>query len=257
MRAERLPVPERVESELWVDEAIWGHRLHNEQTPWMVLLELLGVLAFQAGEGRPFTEDGAFQGVAYRAPWRMALRNILFNNPFLEEVERRHTDDGLRWNDWLARMHDHMGSFQGKPDLSYLRQVFPAREALGHSFQDFARVVSLLRTTAIEADSNKRWSSKFAFPYGPAALFPDLGVKRDGSVGVDRRFFGRTGELAYLMLCRSGRGPELFQHLERSVFAPHSPWNRLVARLQPPQETHFTEPRSGCYLPFARLPEYE
>lgn len=256
MSAERLPPPEKIDSDLWVDEAIWGHRLYNEQTPWMVLLELLGVLSFQAAEGRPFQEDPSFRGVAYKVPWRMALRNVLFNNPFLEEVERRHADDGPRWEDWLARMREHTKGLQGAPDLSYLRAVFPAQGALGHSFQDFARVVSLLRTTAIEAESNKRWSSKFAFPYGPAALLPDLGVKRDGSVSMDRRFFARSGELAYVMLCRSGRGPELFQHLERSVFAPKSSWNRLVARLQPPQEEGATETRTG-YLPFARLPDYE
>jgi hypothetical protein len=153
-------------------------------------------------------------------------------------------------------MREHTANLQGAPDLAYLREVFPAQEALGHSFQDFARVVSLLRNTAIEADSNKRWSSKFVFPYGPAALLPDLGVKRDGSVSMDRRFFARSGELAYLMLCRSGRGPELFQHLERSVFAPRSPWNRLVARLQPPQEEGATETHTG-YLPMAHLPDYE
>lgn len=243
-------------SELWVDEAIWGHRLYNEQTPWMVLLELLGVLAFQVGHGRPFTEDTPLGGVRYQLPWRMALRNILFNNPFLEEVERRHADDAPRWDEWLARMREHTKGLQGAPDLSYLREVFPVHGALGHSFRDFARVVSLLRTTAIEADSNKRWSSKFAFPYGPAALLPDLGVKRDGSVSMDRRFFARSGELAYLMLCRSGRGPELFQHIERSVFAPKSPWNRLVARLQPPTENLYIDTQTG-YLPFGHLPDYE
>lgn len=256
MTSEEKQDSDESRSKLWVDEAIWGHRLYNEQTPWMVLLELLGVLAFQVGEGRPFTEDTPLGGVKYKLPWRMALRNILFNNPFLEEVERRHTDDAARWKDWFARMEAHTKGLKEPPDLAYLRTVFPSQEALGHSFQDFARVVMLLRTTAIEAESNKRWSSKFAFPYGPAALLPDLGVKRDGSASMDRRFFARSGELAYLMLCRSGRGPELFQHLERTIFAPNSPWNRLVARLQPPQESNYIETHTGD-LPYARLPDYE
>lgn len=266
MPVERLPRPELDDSKkptLWVDEAIWGHRLYNEQTPWMVLLELLGVLAHQVGEGRPFQEDAPFRGVAYHVPWRMALRNVLFNNPFMEEVERRHGDDGARWDDWIARMRKQTEDLQGAPDFAYLRDVFPAQGSLGRSFQDFARVVSLLRTTAIEAESNKRWSSKFVFPYGPAALLPDLHVKRDGagekregSVSMDRRFFARSGELAYLMLCRSGRGPELFEHLQRSIFAPQSPWNRLVERLQPHHEEGKTATRTG-YLPFAHLPDYE
>jgi hypothetical protein len=100
--------------------------------------------------------------------------------------------------------------------------VFPTPTRSRRLFQDFARIVTLLRTTAIEGDSNKRWTSKFAFPYGPAALFPDLGRRKRERrrSSMDRRFFARTGELAYVMLCRSGRGPALYEHLQRSVFDP-------------------------------------
>jgi hypothetical protein len=36
-----LPMPDSFDqsSSMWVDEAIWGHRLYDEQLPWMVLLE--------------------------------------------------------------------------------------------------------------------------------------------------------------------------------------------------------------------------
>jgi hypothetical protein len=274
MQPERLPRPrpDNKDPELWIDEAIWGHRLYNEQTPWLVLLELLGVLACQVEKGRPFQEDTPFGGVAYTVPRRMALRNILFNNPFMEEVERAHADDGARWRDWLARMKDHAAGLEGAESFEYLRGVFPTHDAQSQTFQDFARIVTLLRTTAIEGQSNKRWSSKFAFPYGPAALIPDLRVKRDsGSSGnggdegddeekdgisMDRRFFARTGELAYIMLCRSGRGPALYAHLQRSVFDPKSAWNRLVERLQPRDERKRMSTHTG-YLPHAHLPEYE
>jgi hypothetical protein len=30
--------------QMWVDEAIWGHRLYDEQTPWLTMLEFLCVL---------------------------------------------------------------------------------------------------------------------------------------------------------------------------------------------------------------------
>ena len=256
MRPERLPRPDKIDSELWIDEAIWGHRLYNEQTPWLVLLELLGVLAHQVAAGRPFQEDTPFGGVDYDVPWRMALRNILFNNPFMEEVERAHADDGARWRDWLARMKDHAVGLEGAASFEYLRGVFPTLDAQSQTFQDFARIVTLLRTTAIEGQSNKRWSSKFAFPYGPAALLPDLAVKRDDDVSMDRRFFARTGELTYVMLCRSGRGPALYAHLQRSVFDPKSAWNRLVERLQPRDEQQKTSTHTG-YLPHAHLPDYE
>ena len=35
--------PEREDKtgpQFWIDEAIWGHRLHDEQTPWLTLLEV-------------------------------------------------------------------------------------------------------------------------------------------------------------------------------------------------------------------------
>ena len=73
------------------------------------------------------------------------------------------------------------------PNFAYIRQRFA-------QFDDFVDMVrSQLRSTAIEGDSNKRWSSKFVFPYGPNALYEDLNVKPN-SLTNDRRFFGRVGE---------------------------------------------------------------
>jgi hypothetical protein len=42
-----LPPPESMEqsSSMWVDEAIWGHRLYDEQLPWFVFLEFLNVFS--------------------------------------------------------------------------------------------------------------------------------------------------------------------------------------------------------------------
>ncbi len=88
------------------------------------------------------------------------------------------------------------------------------------SFDDFAKAIELLRSSAFEARSNKRWSSKFVFPFGPDALYEDLRVDAGGASN-DRRFFARTGELLYLMLCRAARGPELGQKLvERLLTRP-------------------------------------
>ena len=52
MRLATLPRPRRFDDEhgptMWVDEAIWGHRLHDEQTPWLAFLEFLNVLQSEA-----------------------------------------------------------------------------------------------------------------------------------------------------------------------------------------------------------------
>jgi hypothetical protein len=43
--------------EMWIDEAIWGHRLHDEQSPWLTLLEFLCVLHAENGQSRgPFCQ---------------------------------------------------------------------------------------------------------------------------------------------------------------------------------------------------------
>ena len=48
-----LPIPATFDqsSSMWVDEAIWGHRLYDEQSPWMVLLEFLNVFHYEVGKG--------------------------------------------------------------------------------------------------------------------------------------------------------------------------------------------------------------
>lgn len=245
-----MPPPQRSPTDLWLDEVIWGHRLYDEQTPWMTLLEMLLVLTTRR-DVEPFCEEEG-GGVTYAPVHRLELRNILFNSPFLDEVQRRGGDDHTRWNAWLARMQREAEGVQEGADFSYLRSVFVARR---ESFTEFVEVVRLLRTTAIEGDSNKRWTSKFAFPYGPACLYPDLRRKPTGEFDMDRRFFARTGELAYLMLCRSGRGAQLYERLRPVLLDPTLPWNRLVDRLQPPTSAAPLKMRTG-YLPHLALDEY-
>ena len=70
------------------------------------------------------------------------------------------------WATWLPLMTENAGGLD-RPDFSYLRDRF-------ETFQDFASVVSFLQSSAIEGGSNKRWSSKFVFPFGTSALYEDV-----------------------------------------------------------------------------------
>ena len=72
------------------------------------------------------------------------------------------------WAAWLPLMRENAGGLD-RPDFSYLRDRF-------ETFQDFASVVSFLQSSAIEGGSNKRWSSKFVFPFGTSALYEDVSV---------------------------------------------------------------------------------
>lgn len=256
---EILPRPQQFEQSqlnMWVDESIWGHRLYDEQTPWLCILEMLCITQSEAGNGRAFVES-KFNELKYHIYPRLYLRNILFNNPHIEAVATEYLDDSERWQMWTDAISSNVGGLTS-PDFSYLKSRF-------ESFKDFAEIVKFLQSSAIEGDSNKRWSSKFVFPYGPDCLYEDLRVTGD-KVTNDRRFFGRTGELLYLMLCRSGRGEEILSRLEstgiitRNYSRNHrgSKWNQLVLALQSP--TDRDAPRasgSPPYLPYEKLPDYE
>src|SRR3546814_13171537 len=91
-----------------------------------------------------------------------------------------------------------------------------------------AKAVELLRPSSFEALINKRWSSKFVFPFGPDALYEDLTIDSKGKVSNDRRFFARSGELLYMMLTRAKRGTELGDLLKKRLFDREAPMTRLA-----------------------------
>jgi len=227
-----------------VDEHIWGHRLYDEQLPHMAVLEFLGVLG--SNKDTPLIAAPADR-VRYRPQRQIRLRGLLFNNPYVESVSEKAIPDDDKWKSWKELFAEDATGL-GDDDMEYLRQVFL-------NFDDFAKAIELLRSSAFEARSNKRWSSKFVFPFGPDALYEDLRVESSGASN-DRRFFARTGELLYLMLSRATRGPELGQKLIERLYDSKAPMNRLVKALQ--GEPQFAnEPRDVGYLPYASNPRFD
>jgi hypothetical protein len=255
---ESLPRPhiEKSQLNMWVDESIWGHRLYDEQTPWLCILEMLCIVQSKSVSGKAFIEEEKNK-LEYSIYFRLHLRNILFNNPHIEAITSEFFDDVERWEAWIEEMSKSVGGIDSV-DFSYLKSRFP-------SFDTFAEIVKFFQSSAIEGDSNKRWSSKFVFPYGPDCLYEDLRISGSNKTN-DRRFFGRTGELAYLMLCRSGRGAEIHSYLQKMGIISSeygtsykgSKWNQLVLALQPDQDREDKRKSSSPpFLPYAFLPEYE
>lgn len=227
-----------------VDEHIWGHRLYDEQLPHLTVLEFLGVLG--SNLDKPL-QAGPDDKVKYQPQHQIRLRGLLFNNPYVEAVRDKDISDDDKWNVWKEHFAQD-STKMGDEDMDYLRKVFT-------KFDDFAKAIELLRSSAFEARSNKRWSSKFVFPFGPDALFEDLRVDSGGAAN-DRRFFARTGELLYLMLSRATRGPELGQKLVDRLFNTSVPMNRLVRALQGPVQAA-PNPRDVGYLPYAKHPRFD
>ncbi len=228
-----------------VDEHIWGHRLYDEQLPHLTILEFLSVLG--SNTESPLREE-ASQKIRYRPRRQIRLRALLFNNPYVETIRERAVSDQDKWSAWIKGFEADAEQL-GNGDMSYLRSVF-------NSFDDFAKAIELLRSSSFEAKSNKRWSSKFVFPFGPDAMYEDLRISSDGNASNDRRFFARTGELLYLMLCRAKRGGELGDQLVARLFNGSTPMNRLVKALQG-ESQQAGDFRSIGYLPHASHPRFD
>ena len=245
------PHPNRDRSiNVWLDEQIWGHRLWDSQSPWLIFLEFLNVAEACESRGKLLVDDAH---LSYQPRRRLFLRNILFYSDDVERVAAQHSDSRRAWDEWLATIHETAAGFPQPPDFSYLRDRF-------HNFADFAEVVHMLRATAVERQSNKRWTSRFLFPFGVHALFIDLNAK-PGAMSREYINFGRSGELLYLMLARSSGRDELVANI-RKILHGQEKWDRLVAALQPDDAgTDQTDDRvpagSSCYLPYQRHPVFD
>jgi hypothetical protein len=222
-----------------VDEHIWGHRLYDEQLPHLTVLEFLSVLG--SNLDKPL-QAGPTDRVKYRPQRQIRLRALLFNNPFVESVSEKSIADDQKWSEWNKLFGADIDSLEFG-DTAYLKDVF-------QSFDDFAKAIELLRSSAFEAKSNKRWTSKFVFPFGPDSLYEDLRITPEGDVSNDRRFFARTGELLYLMLSRAHNGPQLGKLLADRLFNSEAPLNLLVKALQGEIQLAIAD-RDVGYLPHA------
>ena len=241
--------PEIKSVDFCVDENIWGHRLYDEQLPHLTVLEFLGALG--SNLDRPLRPHDGLNGAFRFQPQRQVrLRGLLFNNPYVESISESKLSDEEKWRQWLDKFcQGATGNGDGVNDMTYLRQAFA-------SFDDFARAVELLRSSSFESRSNKRWSSKFVFPFGPDALYEDLAIDAKGKMSNDRRFFARTGELLYMMLTRAKRGAELGDILAARLFDREAPMNRLTRAMQgAPQRAE--DSRLSGYLPEATNPRFD
>ena len=118
---------------LWADEAIWGHRFHNDQTPWLVLLEFLSVFRSRhkdletssALNERRINDE--HESISYSIPRMTALRELVFNNPYIRHIETANKANNELWNDWLQKINSDK-------DFSYLEKAVWEFLALGTSY---------------------------------------------------------------------------------------------------------------------------
>ena len=250
----KTPTPtaaDRERESMWLEEKYWGHRLWDQQSPWLTFLEFLCVAASAQRGGYLFDFDKSQYPSEYIAYGRIHLRNILFNNELqISRIADAYGDNDTAWTKWLTWIETNArGLDAAQRSFGYLRSRF-------ESFHDFATLVKGLRSCVVEGDTNKRWSSRFIFPFGLAAVFEDLSIK-DEKAARDYVNFGRSGELLYHMLARSQGRHELAKLFPERVLNGNNKWSQLVGRLQP--EAVETGERRGvaAYLPYDSHPVFD
>ncbi|QEG02392.1 hypothetical protein Mal15_65130 [Stieleria maiorica] len=226
--------------EYWVEEQIWGHRIWDNQTPWLMFLELLGIADYAHSTGKLLDESGKFYPLIFHPQRRMMLRNVLYNNQIMPYLLDKFPDDNRAWKEWQQWMNDNARGIVER-DFSYIPKRFG-------SFDEFTKLVAMLRSATVESESNRRWSSRFLFPFGRECLFEDVRVTAGGTPSREYINFGRTGELLYLMLCRSQSSKSLTPHLA-GVVTSKNPWNALVGQLQPGKPDQ-TDAKGKSFLPY-------
>ena len=224
----------------WIDEQIWGHRIWDNQTPWLIFLEFLGIAESAHRKDKLLDEEGKFYPLTFSPYQRMALRNILYNNQVMPFILDKYPDNSRAWNEWTTWMREHSRGVIDR-DFSYVRKRFA-------DFEEFAQILSMLRTATVESESNRRWSSRFLFPFGQSCLYEDVNISAQGKTTREYINFGRTGELVYLMLCRSNLVDQLKTNLSEVVTAKN-PWNSLVSQLQT-DDAQASSTRGHSYLPY-------
>jgi hypothetical protein len=236
---------------MWLEEQFWGHRLWDAQSPWLTFLEFLCVGDSANRAGHLFDFDKSQYPSDYRAFGRVHLRNILFNNEQqIGRIAEAHGDSATAWSKWLAWIEANArGLDASERSFAYLRERF-------ESFHEFATLVKALRSCVVESESNKRWSSRFIFPFGPSAIFEDLSIK-DESPTREYIYFGRSGELLYHMLARSKLRKELSAVFPARVLDGANKWNLLVERLQPINTDRGERRGVAAFLPYDAHPIFD
>lgn len=227
---------------MWVEEAIFGHRLYARQNPWLLFLEFMNVAEAHHREGNLFARTEPEISSPYSLRWRMGLRSVLFDNSQLGRLAEEKLDDESLWQAWFKEMS--RAAAPPAEGFEYLKQRFPR-------FQDFVELVSLVRQTSLETSNNVRWSSRFIFPFGVNAIYSDA-IIQQRTPKRDYTNFGRTGELLYLMITRAKGGEALKAHFEK-LFDPTLPKNRLIGLLcaETDQRTPL-EMAGNSFLPYRR-----
>ena len=203
----------------------------------MLVLEILAVCESVLRDDRKlFATDSPSISIAKRG----SLRYLLFEDSSLDQL--KHKDDltgDEKLDLFISELNEgYFGRTQRLDAFNYLRDRFTGQ------FDALAQSIEILRSMEIDSMTSRRWTSRFLAPLGPQMLFSDL----DYSLTADRRFFGRGGEVMYLMISQSNRSNEVAELIEETFFKDVDPINQLLERVDS-KESERTGSSPLGYLP--------
>ena len=250
-RRKRLPLPSNLGGDdvgtlaFRVQEFMYGHRFIQEQEPYMIVLELLSICR-SAPLGTVPASDDIHEEITYEARQHRKLRFLVFQDRHLDRIAQ---DDAIplssKWSAWKEAANEQYGR---DPDAGALDHFAYLDGPLDCDFDALLQGVRLLRSLEIDVMHSRRWTSQFLAVTGPDLLLHDF-IAKGPKWTADRRFFGRGGELIYLMLNRSRQAQRLGGLIQDRLLSPGDPLNRLAATLSDPADGSSSVPMG--YLPYA------
>lgn len=246
----------------YLEELIWGHRFHDEQTTPMIGMEFLNVLQNKSFREYINRNNPAESTLVYSSRRNFALRTLLFNNPYIEHISRSVQQPWKVWAENFApdRVSDGQGASRttrelltafsdpesGRWNHEYLIRAFNDGSLCDDwdSFNNFANTLRLIRSCSFNIHTNKRWTSLFVFPWGSDCLFAET----DERGSPDKRFFGRSGELLFVLLSYADHCDDLEVLVKKRYLGRSHPLNRVCRVLSGPYGDKSLENR-GCHGP--------
>ena len=188
-----------------LQEIMFFHRIKDEDTICLSL-EFLNVLEAEY--------SGNLRGEKASYKKSIQIRQILYNLPALDII---HNESLTSKN----KMEKILSILEKKGvDVSHLENM---------EFEEFYQIVEIFKKSSFYLDTNKRWSSKFIYPFNFDVLFFDLNNKNGFT--IDRRFFTRGGEVLYLMISRA-KNYEMLKELLIKTYSQNKRFAKLFYKLQ-------------------------
>ncbi|MCY4445254.1 MAG: hypothetical protein OXC02_02160 [Rhodobacteraceae bacterium] len=212
-----------------VQEYMYGHRILNEQVPYMIVLEALTVYASKK-RGSTIVSSGYHEKFIYEVPYREKLRFLLFQDRNLEQIiSDTKIPLSYKFKSWKESVNkQYQPSIENNKAFDYLEEIFD-------SLHNLHQAVKLLKSLELDIINSRRWTSRFLSVSGPDMILPDFNIKGN-NWSYDRRFFARGGELIYLMLNRSSHAKRVKKLIEDTFLNKDDQINKIARILSGQQE---------------------